>query len=188
MIVTDDDDLAQSLRLLRSHGMTTLTWERHRGHAASYDVVERGFNYRLDEMRAAIGHYQLRRLPEENARRHELTERYRERLHGVGGISIPFGELDEDSVSAHHLAVALLPEGRRDEVRAALADRRIQTSVHYPPIHLFTYYAELGARRPLPRTEAVAERVVTLPLYGHMTDEQSDLVVGALLETVGGGA
>jgi dTDP-4-amino-4,6-dideoxygalactose transaminase len=188
MIVTDDDDLAQSLRLLRSHGMTTLTWERHRGHAASYDVVERGFNYRLDEMRAAIGHYQLRRLPAENARRHELTERYRERLHGVSGITMPFGELDENSVSAHHLAVALLPEGRRDEVRAALADRRIQTSVHYPPIHSFSYYAELGARRPLPRTEAVAERVVTLPLFGHMTDEQSDLVVDALLETVGADA
>ena len=101
------------------------------------------------------------------------------------GISIPFGELEEGNVSSHHLAVALLPEGRRDEVRAALADKRIQTSVHYPPIHLFSYYRQLGARRPLPRTEAVAERVVTLPLYGHMTDEQSDLVVDALLETVG---
>jgi dTDP-4-amino-4,6-dideoxygalactose transaminase len=185
MIVTDDDDLAAGLRLLRSHGMTTLTWERHRGHAASYDVVARGFNYRLDELRAAIGLYQLRRLPEENARRRELTERYRERLHGVNGISIPFGERDEDTLAAHHLAVALLPAGRRDEVRAALADRRIQTSVHYPPIHLFSYYEELGSRRPLPRTEEVAERVVTLPLYGHMTDEQSDLVIDALLETVG---
>jgi dTDP-4-amino-4,6-dideoxygalactose transaminase len=188
MIVTDDDELAQSLRLLRSHGMTTLTWERHRGHAASYDVVERGFNYRLDELRAAIGLHQLRRLPAENARRRELTERYRERLHGVSGITIPFGELDAGSVSAHHLAVALLPEGRRDGVRAALADRRIQTSVHYPPIHLFSYYAELGAPRALPRTEAAAECVVTLPLYGHMTDEQSDLVIDALLETVEGHA
>ena len=118
----------------------------------------------------------------------ELTERYRERLHGVSGISIPFGELEEGNVSSHHLAVALLPDGRRDEVRATLADRRIQTSVHYPPIHLFSYYAELGARRPLPRTEAAAERVVTLPLYGHMTDEQADLVIEALLETVGAGA
>jgi dTDP-4-amino-4,6-dideoxygalactose transaminase len=188
MIVTDDDELAQSLRLLRSHGMTTLTWERHRGHAASYDVVARGFNYRLDEMRAAIGLHQLRRLPDENARRHDLTERYRERLHGMSGISIPFGKLDKGNISSHHLAVALLPEGHRDDVRAALADKRIQTSVHYPPIHLFSYYAELGARRPLPRTEAVAERVVTLPLYGHMTDEQSDLVVDALLEALGANA
>ena len=53
MIVTDDDELAARLRLLRSHGMTTLTWDRHRGHASSYDVVLPGFNYRLDEVRAA---------------------------------------------------------------------------------------------------------------------------------------
>jgi dTDP-4-amino-4,6-dideoxygalactose transaminase len=185
MIVTDDDELAERLRLLRSHGMTRLTWEKHRGHAASYDVVAQGFNYRLDELRAAIGLHQLRRLPEENARRREITQRYHERLDGVSGISMPFGELDEGSASAHHLAVALLPPGRRDEVRAALADRRIQTSVHYPPIHLFSYYEELGSRRPLPQTEAVAERVVTLPLYGHMSDEQADLVIDALLETVG---
>ena len=56
MIVTDDDELARRLRLLRSHGMTTLTWDRHRGHASSYDVVLPGFNYRLDEVRAAVGH------------------------------------------------------------------------------------------------------------------------------------
>jgi dTDP-4-amino-4,6-dideoxygalactose transaminase len=188
MIVTDDDELAQKLRLLRSHGMTTLTWERHRGHAASYDVVAQGFNYRLDEVRAAIGLQELRRLPGENARRGAISHRYRDRLHGVNGISMPFGELDRGSTSAHHLAVALLPAGRRDKVRAALADRRIQTSVHYPPIHLFSYYEELGSRRPLPQTEAVAERIVTLPLFGHMRDDQVDLVIDALLETVGASA
>jgi dTDP-4-amino-4,6-dideoxygalactose transaminase len=185
MIVTDDDDLAASLRLLRSHGMTTLTWERHRGHAASYDVVERGFNYRLDELRAAIGLHQLRRLPEENARRREITRRYRERLQGANGISMPFGELEPGSTSAHHLAVALLPDGRRNEVRSVLVERRIQTSVHYPPIHLFSYYAELGSRRPLPQTEAVAERVVTLPLFGHMEDDQVELVIDAVLDALG---
>jgi dTDP-4-amino-4,6-dideoxygalactose transaminase len=185
MIVTDDDDLAASLRLLRSHGMTTLTWERHRGHAASYDVVARGFNYRLDELRAAIGLHQLQRLPKENARRREVARRYRDRLHRVKGISMPFGEPDDGSTSSYHLAVALLPAGRRDDVRAALAERRIQTSVHYPPIHLFSYYAELGSKRALPQTETVAERVVTLPLYGHMTDEQVELVIDAVLDALG---
>jgi dTDP-4-amino-4,6-dideoxygalactose transaminase len=185
MIVTNDDDLAAKLRLLRSHGMTTLTWERHRGHAASYDVIAQGFNYRLDEMRAAMGLHQLRRLPNENARRGEIAQRYRDRLDGASGISMPFGQLDEESTSAHHLAVALLPAGRRDEARAALAERRIQTSVHYPPIHLFSYYRELGSRRPLPRTELIADRVVTLPLFGHMEDAQVDMVVDAVLETIG---
>ena len=184
MIVTDDDELAERLRLLRSHGMTTLTWERHRGHASSYDVVAQGFNYRLDELRAAMGLHQLRRLPDENARRGLISARYRERLDGSSGVSIPFGDLEEGTSSAHHLAVALLPEGRRDVVRAALAERRIQTSVHYPPIHLFSYYRELGSRRPLPRTEAVAARVVTLPLYAHMGDEQVELVIEGVLETL----
>jgi len=184
MIVTDHDGLAERLRLLRSHGMTTLTWERHRGHASSYDVVAQGFNYRLDELRAAMGLHQLRRLPDENARRAVISARYRDRLDGVSGVSMPFGELEEGTSSAHHLAVALLPEGRRDGVRAALAERRIQTSVHYPPIHLFSYYEELGSRRPLPRTEAVAARVVTLPLYAHMEDDQVELVIEGVLEAL----
>jgi dTDP-4-amino-4,6-dideoxygalactose transaminase len=184
MMVTDNDALADALRLLRSHGMTTLTWERHKGHAASYDVVARGFNYRLDEVRAAAGLHQLRRLPDENAKRREIAARYRERLDGTAGITMPFGRLEEGTVSSHHLAVALLPEGRRDDVRAALSERQIQTSVHYPPIHLFSFYEELGARRPLPRTEEVGRRVVTLPLYGHMRDEQVELVIESLLESV----
>jgi dTDP-4-amino-4,6-dideoxygalactose transaminase len=184
MIVTDDDALAERVRLLRSHGMTTLTWERHRGHASSYDVVAQGFNYRLDELRAAMGLVQLRRLPDENARRGTISARYRERLDGASGITMPFGELEEGTTSAHHLAVVLLPEGRRDGVRAFLSERRIQTSVHYPPIHLFSHYRDLGSRRPLPRTEAVAARVVTLPLYAHMRDEQIELVTEGLIEAL----
>src|SRR5215208_3955480 len=140
MIVTNDDELATRLRLLRSHGMTTLTWDRHRGHASSYDVVLPGFNYRLDEVRAVVGLEQLRRLRAENAARAEVVARYRGALHGTSGLAMPF-EPVEGQDPAHHLAVVLLPEGvERDDVRSALADRGIQTSVHYPPIHRFTAY------------------------------------------------
>jgi dTDP-4-amino-4,6-dideoxygalactose transaminase len=184
MITTDDDDLADRIRLLRSHGMTTLTWERHRGHASSYDVVAQGFNYRLDELRAAMGLVQLSRLPAENAARSKIAARYREALDGVEGITMPFREVDEGTTAAHHLAVVLLPEGRRDDVRATLAERRIQTSVHYPPIHLFSQYREIGSERPLPRTEAVAERILTLPLYAHMRDDQVELVTRSVLEAL----
>ena len=181
MVVTDDAGLAEQLRLLRSHGMTTLTWARHRGHASSYDVLLHGFNYRLDELRAAMGLVQLRRLPAENAGRAAISARYREALHGKSGITIPFGELEEGTTSAHHLAVAVLPEGRRDDVRAVLAENRIQTSVHYPPIHLFSHYSRNGVERALPQTEDVAGRVVTLPLFAHMRDDQVDLVIESLL-------
>jgi dTDP-4-amino-4,6-dideoxygalactose transaminase len=182
MIVTDDAELAERVRLLRSHGMTTLTWDRHKGHAGGYDVLAQGFNYRLDEIRAAIGAVQLRRLPAENAARAELAAHYRSRLDGERGLSMPFAREEEGTVSSHHLAVVLLPDGAdRDAVRASLAEERIQTSVHYPPIHLFTQYREVGARRPLPRTEEVATRLLTLPLYGQMETAQADLVADALL-------
>jgi dTDP-4-amino-4,6-dideoxygalactose transaminase len=185
MVVTNDDALAERLRLLRSHGMTTLTWDRHRGHAHSYDVVEHGFNYRLDETRAAMGLVQLRRLPEQNAARARISAAYRARLDGERGLSMPFANADAQSVSSHHLAVALLPEGTpRAEVREALTAAGVQTSVHYPPIHRFSRYADLGSRRPLPRTDAVAERLLTLPLYGHMTEEQVDRVADALIDAV----
>jgi len=184
MVVTDHDELADQLRLLRSHGMTTLTWARHRGHASSYDVRAHGFNYRLDELRAAIGLVQLGRLSAENAKRAEISSRYRDALHGTSGVTIPFGELEAGTTSAHHLAVAVLPEGRRDNVRADLGEKRIQTSVHYPPIHLFSVYETLGVRRSLPQTEAIARRVLTLPLFGHLQDDQVDLVIDAVLQSL----
>jgi dTDP-4-amino-4,6-dideoxygalactose transaminase len=185
MIVTADEELARKLRLLRSHGMTTLTWDRHRGHASGYDVVLAGFNYRLDEVRAALGRVQLSRLSDENGARAMIAARYRKALDGVGGLTMPFGDGDSRRVSSHHLAVVVLPEGvDRDEVRAVLDEKRIQTSVHYPPIHSFTQYRSLGQRRPLPQTDAVAPQILTLPLYGGLSDEQVDEVIDALLGAV----
>ena len=185
MLVTGDEELAKQLRLLRSHGMTTLTWDRHRGHASGYDVVLAGFNYRLDEVRAAVGLVQLSRLIEENAARARIAGRYREALDGVEGLTMPFGDGNQDRVSSHHLAVVVLPERiDRDRVRAALDERRIQTSVHYPPIHSFTHYRSLGQRRPLPHTDVLASRILTLPLYGSLSDEQVDAVIEALLGAV----
>jgi dTDP-4-amino-4,6-dideoxygalactose transaminase len=185
MVVTDDDEVAERVRLLRSHGMTTLTWDRHRGHASSYDVVTEGFNFRLDELRAAIALVQLRRLQTANAARRRIAARYREALDGVSGIVLPFGDPVAQEASSHHLAVALLPgDVDRDAVRARLAERRIQTSLHYPPIHLFSAYVGRGRPRPLPRTEDAASRLLTLPLFPHMRDDQVDSVVSALLAAV----
>jgi dTDP-4-amino-4,6-dideoxygalactose transaminase len=180
MVVTNDDALAEKIRLLRSHGMTTLTWDRHRGHAHSYDVVAQGFNYRLDEIRAAIGLVQLRRLERQNAQRARVVALYRAALDGANGLKMPLAPTS-DTASAHHLAVVLLPTAcPRNDFRASLAARGIQTSVHYPPIHRFSAYRELGARRPLRTTDTVAERLVTIPLYPHMTEDEVSAVVEAV--------
>jgi len=182
MVVTDDDDVAEKIRLLRSHGMTTLTWDRHHGHAYSYDVVAQGFNYRMDEVRAAIGLVQLRRLERQNEERARVVSFYRSELDGVKGLSMPFGPRAEIT-SAHHLAVLVLPEDRpRDKFRTALAEQRIQTSVHYPPIHTLSAYRNVGVARPLHVTEALSPRLVTLPLYPHMTDVEAAAVTSAVVD------
>jgi dTDP-4-amino-4,6-dideoxygalactose transaminase len=181
MVVTDDDELARRLHLLRSHGMTTLTWARHQGHASSYDVVAHGFNYRLDELRAAIGLVQLDRLDASNAARGRIAARYRSELDGVHGVTIPFGDRDP-ATAAHHLATLVLPRPElQAPMRRHLKDRGIQTSLHYPPIHRFSGYAD-DALRDLPVTDDVSDRLVTLPLYPHMTDGQVGLVIETVLE------
>jgi dTDP-4-amino-4,6-dideoxygalactose transaminase len=175
MVVTDDDELADALRLLRSHGMTTLTWQRHRGHASSYDVVALGFNYRIDEPRAALGVARLGRLPGENRRRGELVTRYRRRLAPLVECALP---PKPGVASAHHLfTIVLPPDTERDLFRRRLAAGGIQTSVHYPPVHRFAIH-DSGVR--LPMTEDYGARTVTLPLFAHMTEEQQDLVVAGV--------
>ena len=171
-VVTDDDALAERMRLLRSHGMTTLTWDRHRGHAAGYDVVALGFNYRIDEPRAALLTARLARLDAENARRHELDRGYRERLAAWTASSRPPRPRTTSSPPSLDEAID------RDALRQTLADRRIQTSLHYPPVHRFSIYAD-GAPE-LPLTDAYSTRAITLPLFAGMTEEQLDLVVDAL--------
>jgi dTDP-4-amino-4,6-dideoxygalactose transaminase len=187
MVVTDDDDLAASVRLLRSHGMTSLTWDRHRGHAHSYDVVAPGLNYRLDEIHAAIGLVELARLPERNRRRGDAWRAYRDGLASTA-VTVPFCETDERATPSYHLAVVVLPDGvARDGVQERLRERAIQTSVHYPPIHGFSAYRDLGARRPLPQTERVADRLLTLPLFPQMTAEQQAEVIAGLRDATGAG-
>ncbi len=183
MLVTNDDELAERLRLLRSHGMTSLTWDRHRGHAWSYDVVDLGFNYRIDEIRAAIGLAQLHKLPGNNARRLELTGLYRDVLRELAPeVLMPFD--GHPGASACHILPVLLPEDvERTRFMEGMKEQGIQTSIHYPPIHTFTYYRKNGCSDlSLPITEAVGGREVTLPLYPGMTNEDV-LTVGEAVRT-----
>jgi dTDP-4-amino-4,6-dideoxygalactose transaminase len=179
MVVTRDPEVAETVRLARSHGMSSLTWDRHRGHSLSYDVTILGYNYRIDEVRAALGLVQLAKLPGANSRRRELTRRYIEELENVPGLTLPWASQVE--ASACHLFPLVLPPGTdRAGFMAALAAKGIQTSIHYPPIHRFSYYRRLwppAFDHDLPRTEAVAPRLVTLPLFPTMTPEQLVLVV-----------
>jgi dTDP-4-amino-4,6-dideoxygalactose transaminase len=182
MLVTDRDDLAEKARRMRSHGMTSLTWDRHQGHAYSYDVVELGYNYRIDELRSALGLAQLEKLKANNARRKQITQRYWQALDGLG-VELPFRQAGGEAEAAYHIFPMLLPDGQ--ERRAFIDGMRaagIQTSIHYPPIHQFSYYRTRYPGVRLPATEAAAAREVTLPLYPTMRDEQVELVIEAVRE------
>jgi dTDP-4-amino-4,6-dideoxygalactose transaminase len=184
MIVTNDETYSQRLHLLRSHGMTTLTWDRHRGHAWSYDVVDLGYNYRIDEIRAALGIVQLGKLAANNERRRRLTQVYREALQELTPqVAVPFTH--HAGISAAHLMPVLLP-GRtnRPGFMESMKSQGIQTSIHYPPIHTFTAYNGGKAKHFLPNTEDIAGREVTLPLYPAMSDEDVFSVAKAIAQAL----
>ncbi len=177
LVTTNDDKIAEKIRLMRSHGMTTLTWDRARGHAFSYDVVEAGFNYRIDEIRSAIGLVQMEKLQDNNTSRKELVRLYRERLGRMRGIEIPFA--NTFGVSSYHILPALLKTNiNRHDFMGYLKDHGIQTSIHYPPIHRFDYYRRIfGNNNMLSVTEEIAKREVTLPLYPSMKSDDVNYVV-----------
>jgi len=187
MIVTDDPTLAQRLALLRSHGMTHPTLDRHKGHAFAYDVSEPGFNYRMDEMRAAIGLVQLNKLELNNALRAQCAARYCELLPDLKWIQIPLlsqKAKGKRQKSVYHIFPVILGDDAppRDRLMEALRNDRIQTSIHYRPIHDFTFYRQCYPTpdATLPVTSALAPRLLTLPLYPTLTVEQQEKVVASL--------
>lgn len=180
-IVTRCDDLAETLRLLRSHGMTTLTMDRHKGHAFTYDVLLHGYNYRIDEIRAALLRAQLAKLDAALDRRRELFEQYAAALDGTG-IVVPFADRigfdDWGDTAVHIMPVLLPPDADRSAVMGGMRDAGIQTSIHYRPVHAMTAFAQQAAS--LPRTEAIAGRELTLPLFPAMTPSDVSTVVQSL--------
>ncbi len=186
MLVTDDDEIADKLRNLRSHGMTAMTWERHKGHAWSYDVTALGYNYRIDEIHSAIGRVQLAKLAHNNARRAQAVAQYHDLLQElVPSVSVPFQS--HRGLSSYHILPILLPKGRdRLAFMESMKASRIQTSIHYPPIHKFSAYAEVvqSTRAPLPVTEEVVAREVTLPLYPGLSENDVLTVVQAVQKAI----
>ncbi len=181
MVTTNDDDIANRVRLLRSHGMTSLSLDRHEGRAWSYDCVETGWNCRIDEIRSSLALTQLRRLDDFLQRRSRVRAWYLEDLDGVP-VTVPFTNWDADkgAVIGYHIMPVVLKEGTdRLAVMEHLKAAGIQTSIHYPPAHRFT--AALPEKHPaLPITESIAARELTLPFYPKMTREDVRLVSSTL--------
>jgi dTDP-4-amino-4,6-dideoxygalactose transaminase len=183
MVTSADEELASKVRLLRSHAMTSTTWDRHRGHDPSYDIVDIGFNFRLDEPRAALGLSRLGRLEESLEARRATVRAYRERLEGVPGIELCFDELAVERASHFAFPVLLADRYSRDSFRDQLKANGIQTT-WYPALHTFTEYSRFAPDGGLARAAEVGDRHCALPLSATMTIEEVDLVVEAAKDAV----
>jgi len=170
-LTTNDNEVAKLARALRSHGEITR-------YLHSYV----GYNYRMDGFQGAVLNVKLKHLNEWTARRRHLSTRYRQLLAGTR-VDLPEDAADADC--CYHLFVAYVNE--RDKVRTALAEKGVQTAVHYPkPVHLQDAYQQLGYREgSLPHTERACARVLSMPLFPEMTDEQVEYAAQCLAEVAG---
>jgi dTDP-4-amino-4,6-dideoxygalactose transaminase len=183
IVVSRHPDLLERVRNIRSHGMTTGTFQRAVSRRVGYDVTALGFNYRMDELRAAIGLAQLERLASWNERRAMLTHLYGEVFaNRAVPVGIPFSrEIAAGASSAHHIMPIVLPEHvDREAVIAALVEDGIQTTIHYPPVHSLSLYRERLGPIALPITDTFAERELTVPLHPRMQPDDVERVAVAL--------
>lgn len=174
MVTTGRAEVAERVRRLRDHGQS----EKYR-HA------EEGYNGRLDALQAAILRVKLKRLAAWNERRRAIALRYRERLPGLKGLTLPAEARRARHV--YHLFAVRVAD--RERVRGALRERGIETGVHYPiPLHLQPCYAWMGLKEgSFPEAERAAREVLTLPIYPELADAQVDRVCEALRSVVASG-
>lgn len=186
MVVTNDDVYAEKLRRFRSHGMTSLTWDRHRGQAWSYDVTDLGYNYRPSEILSALGLAQLSKLDANNQARQKLTKLYHQILaEKAPSIFVPFK--GHRGISSYHIMPIILPTTIN---RLAFMDKMkshgVQTSIHYPIIPNFTFYSSARRRvtSDIKQTELIAPCEVTLPMYARMEEADVQFVCDALVASL----
>lgn len=179
MVTTNSDELAARIRNLRSHGMTTLTWERHKGRASTYDVMTNGFNYRIDDLRSALGLAQLQKLPKANEQRQQLAAAYTRAVARVGQGKLEYVYGANPTAGSAHLATVVVDPGQRNQIRKSLSKRGIQSSLHYPPVHEFSAFKRLSSQQLLV-TKAFASAVITLPLFPDLGEEAVNEIVDAV--------
>jgi dTDP-4-amino-4,6-dideoxygalactose transaminase len=184
MVVTDRDDLATRVRIMRNHGIDREAWTRYTSQSAGwrYAVVEAGYKYNLTDIAAAIGRVQLRRAAGFLEARRQVAAAYLQRLAGLQFVELP---PDSPAHAWHLFLLRLRPERlsiTRDAFIEQLRARGIGTSVHYIPLHIMPYYS--GRYRLAPADFPVAldcfERVISLPIYPGLTDGQVGRVVEAV--------
>lgn len=191
MVCTDDEDAAEIMSMQRQNGMSKGAWNRYQANGkAHYDIFKPGLKYQMLDIQAAIGRDQLMYLEEFNNRRREIVARYQKELANVKGLILP-PEIETGNVHSWHIYTPLIDIDTlgfsRDEFMAQMSKRNIGTAYHYQALHLFTCYGKITGLKAgdLPNAEYVSERIVSLPLFPKMTDEDVTDVIEAIKEICG---
>ena len=177
MISLKDPQHISEIKALRSHGMSVQSMDKHKGRAVSYDVSRVGFNYRLDEIRAALGLVQLHKLHNNNIVRREIVSSFRSALSAYPLI-FPFAYENDDCCSAYHINPVILHDGYdRMEFVTFLKEKGVQTSIHYPPFWSFTAHTDCSFEGQNKISDIISAREVTLPLYPTIGDGKVNLAI-----------
>jgi len=190
MVVTDDEEVFERASLLKFHGMDKESWKRFaKSGSPRYDVALPGFKYNMMDIQAALGLHQLPRLEGFLAERARLAARYEEKLADLPGLILP-QRVAYPVRHAWHLYTPLVDVDRlkitRDGFMEELKKRNIGTGLHYSAAHEFSYYAKRFGWRPedFPEAHFVSERIVSLPLFPGLADEDQEDVVEEVREVV----
>jgi dTDP-4-amino-4,6-dideoxygalactose transaminase len=184
MVITNSEKTANRIISLRNHGLTRTLIERQRGtNPWLYDAIEPGYNYRLDEVRSALGISQLKRFKEITSKRRLAAKYYNKNLTHVKGIEIANYAYEKDHV--YHLYVIRIKKEfgvSRDKIHKELYNKGIKTTVHYKPIHTFSSFNKFKLKdKGFPETILAYNECLTLPLFSTITRKQQDYVLNSLL-------
>ena len=181
IVVSDDENLIEKIKILRSHGEATPAWQRfNKREIKKRSFIEIGFNYRMSDILAAIGLVQLKYLDENNARRIKLAKLYTDCLSKVKNLKLP--SVKDDIKHIFHMYV--IRTKKRNELANHLSKKGVKTGIYYNPCHLEEAYVKRFNYKEgcLPVSEMVSKQILSLPIYPDLSEEELKYVIDAILE------
>ena len=185
MVITNSKKISEKITKLRNHGLTKSLIERHmKTEPWVYDMVDFGYNYRLDEVRSSLGISQLKRFDKLTSKRIEAANYYNKKLENITGIEIPPKYTKNNHV--YHLYIIKIKNEfgeNRKSIHHKLIKNGVFTTVHYKPIHKFTFFKKFHLNdKNFPNTMKAFKECLTLPLYPNITRKQQNFVISNLLK------
>lgn len=183
-IVSRSDEVADAVRVLRTHGMTKNAYQRYEGNYRHWDMTALGYKANLPDVLAALLLPQLDGIEGKRAARERIAERYTEAFAGVPGVTVP--TVREGTRHAHHLYTIWVDAARRDRVLDGLQSAGVGVAVNYRAIHLLSYYRERFGFEPgaFPNAERIGDSTLSLPMFPGLRDDEIDRVIEVVRDVV----